>query len=615
MSNIRTLANVKALYGEKVIETPKSFVINAYGKYLPNISFVLAKGVLAKDSSGDPLEYRRDTPTKEMVANMGIDFGTSESGVSVLFGDFWLSRFGKPHFRPKSSQTATHVIVRADWGGFSYPGTRGRWSAPDGVAYFRRASSNGGGTGYDYYVVPVGYHLIMNDEELDGNKVVTANFAERAKVIRQSYKEYDEMIAARKRAEAKAKAEAVAASRRAKKCFMPRLEALERRLSVLERTDKIIIHDSGFSFGSDRDLLFTEENLRMAEGSVQLLEHQAEERKAREAYMPQFDGLKPRVEALGMTLEHSYERVYMSGGTFSKGYRYSEEGIASMISALDRLEAEAIVREEETKAKEAKAKAEAEASKLGLPSNGRSWRRNGITDQGDGWVIRPDGTFRDADEMAGDSRRIETYREGTMIWHQILPGELVLKVWSRDRYDIIHCEVIYRPDSITQAQADAAKRIEEQLEAPENAFGIDDRLARLLERRRKSIQEAMTELPEDLQPSFDWGLDWLASDNGIGLDNESAERWVDETQPFTDCCHGREAQVVYRLPAADGVLEALVYQKWGGWNVNLRWREQTTSSEETDSPATPPADEETTQEESPVDMTEALKMLQERFNC
>ena len=35
-----------------------------------------------------------------------------------------------------------------------------------------------------------------------------------------------------------------------------------------------------------------------------------------------------------------------------------------MLSALDRLEAEAIVREEETKAKEAKAKAEAEASKL-----------------------------------------------------------------------------------------------------------------------------------------------------------------------------------------------------------------------------------------------------------
>jgi len=606
MSNIRTLANVKALYGDKVIETAKSFIVNAYGKYNPNISFVLDK-----DFSGDPLEYRKDAPTKELVANTGISFGTSESGVSVLFGDFWLSRSGKPHFRPKSYKLATHVIIRADWGGFSYPGTRGAWSAPDGVAYFRRASSNGGGTGYDYYVVPIGYHLIYDEM---GGDAVGVKDSERAAEIRRSYKEYDEMIAARKRAEAKAKADAEAASRKARKSFIPRLEVLERRLSALERTDKIIIHDSGFSFGSDRDLLFTEENLRMAERSVQLLEHQAEERKAREAYMPQFDELKPRAEALGMTLEHSYERVYLSGDTFSGGYRYSKEGITSILSALEHLEAEVIVREEETKAKEAKAKAEAEASKLGLPSNVRIWRRNGITDQGDGWVIRPDGTFRDADEMAGDSRRIETYREGTMIWHQILPGELVLKVWSRDRYDIIHCEVIYRPDSITQAQADAAKRIEEQLEAPENAFGLDDRLARLLERRRKSIQEAMTELPEDLQPSFDWGLDWLASDNGIGLDNESAERWVDETQPFTDCCHGREAQVVYRLPAADGVLEALVYQKWGGWNVNLRWREQTTSSEETDSPATPPADEETTQEESPVDMAEALRALQEKWN-
>ena len=564
--SIHTLADVKQKYGEKVIETNKTFVVNAYGKYRPNISFVLHK-----DFSGDPLEYRKDAPTKKMVAGMGINFGAPESGVSVLFGDFWLSKAGKPHFRPKSYKLATHVIIRADWGGFSYPGTRGAWSAPEGVVYFRRASSNGGGSGYDYYVVPVGYYLVVRDEELDGNTVVTANFAERAKAIRQSYREYDEAEARKAEAEARAKAEAEAASRKAKSDFVPRLKALGRRLSALERNnDGLVIGESRFSFGSDRDLLFTEENLRMAEKAVQLLEHQAEERKAREAYMPQFDELKPRAEALGMTLEHSYERVYLSGDTFSGGYRYSKEGIASMISVLDRLEAEAIVQETKAKAREAKAKAEAEASKLGLPSDIEIWRRSGITDQGDGWVIRPDGTFRDADSMTGNSLRIEKYREGTMIWHQILPGELVLKVWSQNRYDILHCEVIYRPDSITQAQADAAKRIEKQLEAPENAFGLDDRLARLLERRRKSIQEAMTELPEDLQPSFDWGLEWLASDNGIGIDNESAERWVDETQPFTDCCHGREAQVVYRLPAADGSLEALAYKKWGGWNINLR---------------------------------------------
>ena len=43
MSNIHNLADVKAKYGEKVVETATSFVVNAYGKYQPNISFVLAK--------------------------------------------------------------------------------------------------------------------------------------------------------------------------------------------------------------------------------------------------------------------------------------------------------------------------------------------------------------------------------------------------------------------------------------------------------------------------------------------------------------------------------------------------------------------------------------------
>ena len=202
--SIHTLADVKRQYGEKVIETPKSFVVNAYGKYLPGISFVLYKGF-----DGDPLEYRKDAPTKELVANTGIRFGTSESGVSVIFGDFWLSKAGKPHFRPKSYKLATHVLLRADWGGFSYPGTRGAWSAPDGVAYFRRASSNGGGTGYDYYVVPVGYRLI-HDEEMGG--AVGAVDSRRANAIRRSYKEYDEAEARKAEAEARAKAEAEAAT-------------------------------------------------------------------------------------------------------------------------------------------------------------------------------------------------------------------------------------------------------------------------------------------------------------------------------------------------------------------------------------------------------------------
>ena len=369
--SIHTLADVKRQYGEKVIETPKSFVVNAYGKYRPNISFVLHKGF-----DGDPLEYRRDVPTKEMIANMGISFGTSESGVSVLFGDFWLSKAGKPHFRPKSSQTATHVLLRADWGGFSYPGTRGAWSAPDGVAYFRRASSNGGGTGYDYYVVPVGYRLI-HDEEMGG--AVGAVDSRRANAIRRSYKEYDEAEARKAEAEARAKAEAEAASRKARPELLPRLARAQARLDELKSGNPDTSYptlepgETTFKFGWS-DKLYTEENVAEVERKIVHWEEQAVEElrrlAARTKFQPQYEALSQRVEKLGLALNFSEEKVHWTGrGSYHGGYSYTQAGVESFTADLIRKEEEAAKEARERAAAIAKASAEAEAAKLGLPQN------------------------------------------------------------------------------------------------------------------------------------------------------------------------------------------------------------------------------------------------------
>ena len=543
MSNIRTLANVKALYGNKVIETGKTFVVNAYGKYNPNISFVLDK-----DFSGDPLEYRRDTPTKEMVANMGIDFGTSESGVSVLFGDFWLSRSGKPHFRPKSSQTATHVIVRADWGGFSYPGTRGRWSAPDGVAYFRRASSNGGGTGYDYYVVPVGYHIVMNDEELDGNTAVTVDFAKRAAEVRQSYREYDEMIAARKRAEAKAKADAEAASRKARPELLPRLARAQARLDELKSGNPDTSYptlepgETTFKFGWS-DKLYTEENVAEVERKIVHWEEQAVEElrqlAARTKFQPQYEVFSQRVEKLGLALNFSEEKVHWTGcGSYHGGYSYTQAGVESFTADLIRKEEEAAREARERAAAIAKASAEAEAAKLGLPQNIRIWKRTGgATNCGMGWVIKPDGSDRERDRLENSSnpRRAERLDEGHLFWRQVLPGELVLS-WSKaTTAGEHHFEVVYLPELVTEAQLERTAEIQQELEA--------------MWAGRRGLSSN--------RPSPAVGRGW-------GLGNF-------ETPP---------------APSQQAL--------------------------ETDT-ATPPADEETTQEESPVDMAEALRALQEKY--
>lgn len=469
MSNIRTLANVKALYGDKVIETTKSFIVNAYGKYNPNISFVLDK-----DFSGDPLEYRRDTPTKEMVANMGIDFGTSESGVSVLFGDFWLSRSGKPHFRPKSYKLATHVIIRADWGGFSYPGTRGRWSAPDGVAYFRRASSNGGGTGYDYYVVPVGYHLI-HDEEMGG--AVGAVDSRRANAIRRSYKEYDEAEARKAEAEARAKAEAEATSRKARPELLPRLARAQARLDELKSGNPDTSYptlepgETTFKFGWS-DKLYTEENVAEVERKIVHWEEQAVEELrqlvARTKFQPQYEALSQRVEKLGLALNFSEEKAHWTGrGSYHGGYPYTQDGIESFAADLIRKEEEAVKEARERAAAIAKASAEAEAAKLGLPQNIRIWKRTGgATNCGMGWVIKPDGSDRERDRLENSNiRRAERLDEGYLFWRQVLPGELVLS-WSKaTTAGEHHFEVVYLPELVTEAQLERTAEIQQELEA------------------------------------------------------------------------------------------------------------------------------------------------------
>ena len=538
--SIHTLADVKRQYGDKVIETPKSFVVNAYGKYRPNISFVLHK-----DFSGDPLEYRKDAPTRELVANTGIRFGTSESGVSVIFGDFWLSKAGKPHFRPKSYKLATHVIIRADWGGFSYPGTRGAWSAPDGVAYFRRASSNGGGTGYDYYVVPVGYRLI-HDEEMGG--AVGAVDSRRANAIRRSYKEYDEAEARKAEAEAEAKAKAEAASRKARPELLPRLARAQARLDELKSGNPDTSYptlepgETTFKFGWS-DKLYTEENVAEVERKIVHWEEQAVEElrrlAARTKFQPQYEVFSQRVEKLGLALNFSEKKVHWTGcGSYHGGYSYTQAGVESFTADLIRKEEEAAREARERAAAIAKASAEAEAAKLGLPQNIRIWKRTGgATNCGMGWVIKPDGSDRERDRLENSSnpRRAERLDEGYLFWRQVLPGELVLS-WSKaTTAGEHHFEVVYLPELVTEAQLERTAEIQQELEA--------------MWAGRRGLSSN--------RPSPAVGRGW-------GLGNF-------ETPP---------------APSQQAL--------------------------ETDT-ATPPADEETTQEESPVDMAEVLRALQEKY--
>ena len=455
----KTLAEVKtALRADKVFETTTSFGVNDFGKYRPNITFIISK-----DFDGNPLAYRSDAPTREMTRDMNIDL---DGEVGVLFGDFWKSQKGGACFRPKPIANAQHVLMQVGWGG-AFSRTRGVRSDVAGAVYYRCAASNGGGAGNDYLVVPVGFYRALRDAEIDGDAATTApNFAERAKAIREKFAQYDREQAEKASAEARAKAQAEAASKAAKEAGLgARLDAVNIRLTALGRE---LVEQGEVSFKwSWQNQHYSEQAVANVERHVTGIEAEKVEkerkRTAREAFQPKFEAFAPRAEAIGLAIKYSDDGVRFSGDYYGQ-QPYSEEGLARFAANLD---------EREVKAAEAKAKADAEATyqqrkieamELGLPTDIRIWcRRGGRTNAGDGWVIGPDG--QDRGNTAWYNPRPRYSSEGDKIWEQILKGEVVLK-WSKGSSAVAHeFEVVHLPaEGLTEAQLERIQEIQDELE-------------------------------------------------------------------------------------------------------------------------------------------------------
>lgn len=121
-----------------------SFAIGEYGKYKPNLTFI------------------NSTPFLQWEDKKAGDFNLPHGSISVIKGDFFISKKGTKCFKVKNN--GRHLIIRDGWGG-AFESYRGG-TLPDNQLYYRRASSNGGGTGYDYAVVPVDWVYGLSEEDL-----------------------------------------------------------------------------------------------------------------------------------------------------------------------------------------------------------------------------------------------------------------------------------------------------------------------------------------------------------------------------------------------------------------------------------------------------------------
>lgn len=496
MKDTITIVEARDVFGDTCYETETGFLVNDFGKYCPNITFIVSKEI-ELDASGkpiNPLQYIRD---REVTDSMNMDF---DGEAEFMFGDFWRSKKGGACFRPKNPKVAKDLLVRVSWGG-CFDSSRGTYSdeanAIEGVKYFRRASSNGGGTGYDYWVLPVGFVRILHIKEIDGETKTnrTAEFERRAKAYREKHAKLQREASESNDKAYKAKLAAEEKSRQAKAEFIDRLEDINKRLVQLN--DFFIQHrwskksfemlDSYFEIDYTQ-YLYTEDNVQKAERWIAEQEQRVTNAKAtwaaRDAakaeFEPKFLALKDRFVQIGWRMETTssekakvFEPYKSNLHTYTEervhDFAYGEEGLKACIAILESKETEIREKREAEEAAERLKKAQEEAKALGLPSNVRIWSRSGATNAGQGYVIMPNGMDRPRDGITGDPRRIQNYDEGYELWNQIMPGELVLE-WRHAYTAAPHeFEVIYKPETLTEAQLERVAEIQNALE--EEFFG------------------------------------------------------------------------------------------------------------------------------------------------
>lgn len=131
------------------------YSVRDYGggeKYPSGLTFIIKKSDL------DNYKYSPDQRLQESL-NIIWD-GTP----TFMYGNFWIFPKGTKCFAPCDMKKAKHILIKVCWGG-SFNSSRGREEIQKPL-YNNRASSNGGGCGCSYYVVPLGYQNCCSVSEI-----------------------------------------------------------------------------------------------------------------------------------------------------------------------------------------------------------------------------------------------------------------------------------------------------------------------------------------------------------------------------------------------------------------------------------------------------------------
>ncbi len=200
-----------------------------------------------------------------------------------------------------------------------------------------------------------------------------------------------------------------------------------------------------------------EEAERLREQAEKKLAELRKKKTVRDRIERELDSVNRRRETIGLSLVEMRESNFSHDGWSQD---YTEEN-------WNRVLEETADREAEAAAERARAEKEAEEARLveagAFTGFAEIWCRRGGSNQGDGWVIRPDGSFREHDSM--DNPRPRYPSEGYKSWNIVRPEDVAISWRKATRASAHEFEVTHLPEYLTAEQVKAMENLLEELEA------------------------------------------------------------------------------------------------------------------------------------------------------
>jgi len=144
---------------EKILLNNGKYLVRDYGKYRSGLVWIFP----IDPDVEDVFSYDIREKEKDLIDKILLQIPYDGRVVGVYRGEFRINKKGTRVF--EFSKNGKDLLIKIDWGG-SFDNTRGvEIDKVENYKYYRHASSNGGGTGYDWLVVPENFSNTLSEDD------------------------------------------------------------------------------------------------------------------------------------------------------------------------------------------------------------------------------------------------------------------------------------------------------------------------------------------------------------------------------------------------------------------------------------------------------------------